>query len=61
LFAAAGSARLTGPDFKPVDLPTRGIVAVPATSPEFVLEDLGALDLIRVTPNWPGGSPEKSA
>ncbi len=54
LFAAAGAGRLTGPGFEPVELPTRGIVGVPAVSPEFVLEDLGGLDLIRVTPNWPG-------
>jgi len=26
---------------------------VPAASPEFVLHDLGDLDLIRITPNWP--------
>ncbi len=57
LFAAAGAGRLTGEGFEPVELPPRGIVAVPAVSPEFVLEDLGAaegkLDLIRITPNWP--------
>ena len=56
LFAAAGSGRLTGVGFEPVELLARGIVAVPAVSPEFVLEDLGAgdkLDLIRITPNWP--------
>ena len=56
LFAAAGAARITGAGFDAVELPTRGIVAVPAASPEFVLEDVGAgekLDLIRITPNWP--------
>jgi mannose-6-phosphate isomerase len=57
LFAAAGSGRLTGAGFEPIDLPARGIVAVPAASPEFVIEDAGAprekLDLIRITPNWP--------
>ncbi len=57
LFAAAGSGSLKGAEFDPVDLPERGIVAVPAASPEFVLEDRrqpGAnLDLIRITPNWP--------
>jgi hypothetical protein len=41
-----------------VELPARGIVAVPAAAPEFVLEDQGgpgrSLDLIRITPNWPG-------
>jgi mannose-6-phosphate isomerase len=53
LFAAAGAGRLIGPDFHPVDLPARGIVAVPASSPAFFLEDLGDLDLIRIAPNWP--------
>jgi len=59
LFAANGAGRLTGAGFEPVDLPPRGIVAVPAASPEFVLEDKseagGSLDLIRITPNWPAG------
>jgi mannose-6-phosphate isomerase len=54
LFAAGGAGRLTGEGFEPVDLPVCGIVAVPAASPEFVIEDLGGLDLIRITPNWPG-------
>jgi mannose-6-phosphate isomerase len=53
LFAAAGAGRLAGEGFAPVDLTARGIVAVPAASPEFVVEDLGGLDLIRITPNWP--------
>jgi mannose-6-phosphate isomerase len=57
LFAADGSGRVAGSGFEPVDLPSRGIVAVPATSPAFVVEDLGGLDLIRIAPNW----PEKSA
>lgn len=54
LFAAAGSGRLAGTAFEPVDLPVRAVVAVPAASPEFVLEDRGGLELIRITPNWPG-------
>src|ERR1700723_2442996 len=33
LFAAAGSGRLTGAGFEPVELPARQIVAVPAASP----------------------------
>jgi mannose-6-phosphate isomerase len=53
LFAADGSARLSGPGFETVELPSRGIVAVPANSPTFVVEDLGGLDLIRIAPNWP--------
>jgi mannose-6-phosphate isomerase len=54
LFAAAGTARLISHDFEPIDLLERGIVAVPATSPEFVIHDLGDLDLIRISPRWPG-------
>jgi mannose-6-phosphate isomerase len=57
LFAAAGAGRIVGQEFAPVDLPPRGIVAVPARSPHFVVEDLGlpeaSLDLIRITPKWP--------
>jgi len=57
LFAESGAGRLTGSDFAPVELPSRGIVAIPASSPEYVLHDLvrpeGALNLIRITPNWP--------
>jgi mannose-6-phosphate isomerase len=57
LFAAAGAGWLTGAGFDPLDLPSRGIVAVPASSPEFVLEDVSGagdkLDLIRIAPNWP--------
>jgi len=55
LFAAAGTGRISGPGFEAVDLPSRAIVAVPASSPAFVVEDLGGLDLIRITPNWPSG------
>jgi len=55
LFAASGAGRLSGAGFEPVDLPASGIVAVPAATPEFVLEDAsgagGCLDLIRITPN----------
>jgi mannose-6-phosphate isomerase len=53
LFAAAGSGRIAGAGFEPVDLPPRAIVAIPAISPDFAIEDLGGLDLIRITPNWP--------
>ena len=52
LFAAAGSGRLTSPSFAAVDLPARGIVAVPAASPVFAIQDLGGLELIRITPRW---------
>jgi mannose-6-phosphate isomerase len=54
LFAASGAGRITGQEFEPVDLPARGIVAVPAASPTFAVEDLGGLELIRISPNWPG-------
>jgi mannose-6-phosphate isomerase len=53
LFAAAGSARLASPSFGQLDLPERGIIAVPATSPIFAVQDLGGLDLIRISPRWP--------
>jgi hypothetical protein len=36
-----------------VELPARGIIALPATSPQFVVEELEALDLIRITPKLP--------
>jgi mannose-6-phosphate isomerase len=54
LFAAAGSARIAGAGFEAVELPPRGVVAIPASSPAFTVEDLGGLDLIRITPNWLG-------
>ncbi len=50
LFAAAGNGRLSSPSFGTVDLLARGIVAVPAASPVFAVQDLGGLDLIRITP-----------
>lgn len=53
LFAAAGSARLTSDEIEPLELPQRGIAAVPASSPAFEIENLGGLDLIRIAPKWP--------
>lgn len=53
LFAAAGSARVSGSGFDPIDIPARGIVCVPASSPVFKVEDLGGLDLLRISPRWP--------
>jgi mannose-6-phosphate isomerase len=53
LFAAAGSGRLSSPSFGSVDLPERGIVAVPAASPVFAVQDLSGLELIRISPRWP--------
>jgi mannose-6-phosphate isomerase len=58
LFAARGSGRIASlrpeePDFEAVDLPERGIVAIPAACPPFTLENRGGLELIRITPNWP--------
>ncbi len=54
LFAADGAGRIAGPGFDPVDLPARSIVAIPAAAPEFVVEDVGGLELIRIVPKWPG-------
>ena len=54
LFAASGSARITSPSFAPLDLPQRGIVAIPASSPVFAIQDLGGLDLIRITARTTG-------
>jgi mannose-6-phosphate isomerase len=58
LFAAAGMGRISstpadGPGYDPIDLSPRSVVAVPAASPAFIVEDAGGLDLIRITPNWP--------
>lgn len=53
LFAAEGSARITSPSFGELDLPPRGIIAVPASSPQFAMQDMGGLDLIRISPRWP--------
>jgi mannose-6-phosphate isomerase len=65
LFAAAGSGRVVaataGPDTLTqasnsfsIDLPERGVVAVPAMSPAWQLEPgPKGLELIRITPRWP--------
>lgn len=56
LFAAAGSGRVAALDaegFESVELPTRGMVAVPAAAPAWQVEDLGGLELIRITPRFP--------
>jgi len=53
VFAADGSARLSGRGFDAFQLPPRGIAAIPAASPAFTMEDLGGLDLIRISPRWP--------
>lgn len=63
LFVGRGSARIAGIGLEAVTLPMGAIVAVPAASPEFTVEDLGsadlnrpdlgALELIRITPRWP--------
>jgi mannose-6-phosphate isomerase len=56
LFAAAGAGRIAGQGFEPVDLPARGVVAIPASSPPFTVEDIGGLELIRISPRWPSKS-----
>lgn len=53
LFTANGSGRLSGDGFEPLTIPQRGIAAIPASSPAFTVEDLGNLDLIRISPRWP--------
>jgi mannose-6-phosphate isomerase len=50
-------ARLSGTGFDSIHLPSRGIAAIPAAAPPFTVEDLGELDLIRMSPRW----PEKNA
>jgi len=53
LFVARGSAGIAATGFEAVKLPMGAIAAVPAASPEFAVEDLGSLELIRITPRWP--------
>jgi mannose-6-phosphate isomerase len=53
LFAAAGAARITGSGFESLELPMGSIVAIPAASPEFVIENRGGLELMRIAPRWP--------
>lgn len=56
LFAADGSARIHGEGFEGFEIPARGVAAIPAASPHFEVDDLGELDLIRITPRWPAGA-----
>ena len=58
LFAAAGSGKISdgstdSSGFAPVMLPERGVVTIPASSPAWEIEDLGGLELIRITPRFP--------
>jgi mannose-6-phosphate isomerase len=53
LFTASGTARLTSDAFPTVEIPERGVAAVPAASPDFAIENSGGLDLIRIVPRWP--------
>ena len=63
LFAASGKALIKGDGFDPVELPMGSIVAIPAASPEFVIEDRSVLDpgrprsnrlkLMRISPCFP--------
>jgi len=50
LFAAQGAARIAGAGFETIELPMGGIVAVPAASPEFTVEESGRLELMRISP-----------
>lgn len=54
LFAAAGGGRLSSASFGAVDLQAGGIIAVPASSPVFAIQDMGGLDLILITARTPG-------
>ncbi len=47
LFAAAGSAVITG-NFEKVSLPAYGIVAVPAQSPDFTVTSQDGAELVRM-------------
>lgn len=58
LFVSRGAARIAGEGFAALEVPTGGIVAVPAASPEFTVEDLNEagssrLELMRISPRWP--------
>jgi len=64
LFAAAGAGKVFATEpasFEAVDLPERGIVAIPATSPAWRIEDRGGLELIRITPRFPAESFSEAA
>lgn len=56
VFAAAGSARLSGEGIEPIEIQPRGMVCIPASSPSFTIEDVGDLDLIRMSPRWPAST-----
>jgi mannose-6-phosphate isomerase len=56
LFAASGSGWISAvgsEEFEGVELPTCGMVAIPAASPAWQIEDRGGLELIRITPRFP--------
>jgi mannose-6-phosphate isomerase len=53
LFASGGSGKIGGPGFDAFDLPGRSLACIPAAAPLFSVEDLGGLELIRITPKWP--------
>ena len=55
LFAANGSGRIQSlaGAFDAVDLPAHEMAAIPATAPEWEIESVDSLELIRITPRWP--------
>jgi mannose-6-phosphate isomerase len=62
LFAAGGAGLISArhvSDFDDLTLPTRGIIAIPASSPEWKIEDLGGLELIRIIPRFPAEAAER--
>jgi mannose-6-phosphate isomerase len=56
LFVANGSARIASESSEALVIPARGIACVPAASPGFTIEDLGGLNLIRITPRSPANA-----
>ncbi len=63
LFAAEGSGmiRPAGGGFEAFELPTRRVAGIPAVSPDWEIQDLGGLKLIRISPRWPATEPEATA
>ena len=66
LFASSGSGRIFpvgdgAESFAAVELTSRGIVVVPASSPAWQIEELeDGLELIRITPRWPHSAGDQA-
>jgi mannose-6-phosphate isomerase len=66
VFAAAGTglvsaahAGIGAEPFDEITLPSRGIIAIPASAPDWKIEDLGGLELIRITPRFPAEAAQQ--